>query len=512
MDHGFTPQHFALLAQWGGQLRQKGDTENDGANEILREAYKATERWAQLLQERYFPGGWWNILKRPTDQSYKFKRYTWARIYPTLNSPEQLAYTVGIDAVGEFCVKIDTVNASTTLRRKYEALRGPIYQDSAIAAVIAPDTGLAMSLESLVDWSAQQIAQFGMSYSDVAYKLELTPPVLQLVTDQQLTKSCFEQWVTCLVQGAEQLDAMSWLRDRNVFFKRHTLTKDRIGLELGLDPRGRNWAVQINEPTIAGNINPTAAIAVDQTGARFLLRQGSLQRNARRAVEVKGNEFVRMTGLSPVEIDAPPGNSRQWFLVAALDEPASAIQRRTAAFVERCWAVYIPEGSAKGKTFPIPSSNKATSIELGGGYTIPAKPAIDEKMVIRRHGEVWLALTSILSVHGINYWKGRIAGGFEIDLEITAPNKAPLLIEIKSSATINDIYTGLGQLQLYRRLFPHLEHHRAVLLLPARLRPEIRNAIATCGVSLYSYEVDEDDANEVNFSADFLAICGVSDY
>ncbi|WP_028740429.1 hypothetical protein [Rhizobium leguminosarum] len=509
MNHGFAPEHFALLAQWGGQPRQKGNLENDRANETLRDAYKATEGWAQLLQQRYFPQGRSKILRRPADQSNKFKRYTWARIYPTPSSPEQLAYTVGIDAVGEFCVKIDTINASGNLRKHYEALRGPNYQDSTISAVIAPETGLAMSLENLVDWSAQQIAQFGMSYSEVAYKLELVSPALQLVTDQQRTKTCFEQWLACLVDGAEQFDSMLWQRDRNVFF-RHALEGDRIEVELGLDPHGRNWAVQINEPRVAGSNNPTASIAVDQTGARFLLRQGRLQPNARRAVVVKGNEFVRMTGLRPVEIDGTLGRRREWFLVAALDEPAGAIRRKTADFVERCWAVYIPEGAATGKPFPSSFGDQTSKEEKGGSYVVPAKQAIDEKLVIRRHGDVWRALTSLLSTHGLNnYWKGRTDGGFEIDLEVIPPKRAPLLIEIKTSTATSDIYTGLGQLLLYRRLFPHLTDHHPVLLVPEGIRPQMRDAILACGVFPHTYQLDASDADAVEFSADFLAICGV---
>ncbi|TAU81964.1 hypothetical protein ELH50_01255 [Rhizobium ruizarguesonis] len=508
MDHGFTFQHFTLLDYWGGRARQKGLPENDQAYEILHDAYEATARWAQLLQEQYFPQGRRKILQRPTDQSNKFKPYTWARIYPTLNSPQQLAYTVGIDAVGEFCVKIDTVNAPSKLRAKYEAVRGPNYQDSAISAVISPDTGLAMSLEDLVDWSAQQISQFGMTYSEVAYKLELVSPALQLVTDQQRTKTCFEQWLACLVDGAEQLDSMWWQRDRNVFF-RHALEGDRIEVELGLDPHGRNWAVQINEPRVAGSNNPTASIAVDQTGARFLLRQGRLQPNARRAVVVKGNEFVRMTGLRPVEIDGTLGR-REWFLVAALDEPAGAIRRKTADFVERCWAVYIPEGAATGKPFPSSFGDQTSKEEKGGSYVVPAKQAIDEKLVTRRHGDVWRALTSLLSTHGLNnYWKGRTDGGFEIDLEVIPPKRAPLLIEIKTGTATSDIYTGLGQLLLYRRLFPHLTDHHPVLLVPEGIRPQMRDAILACGVFPHTYQLDASDADAVEFSADFLAICGV---
>lgn len=506
MDHGFRSVHFQLLANFGGQPRDKNELENNQAYEVLKDAFNATARWAERLQKLHFPAGYWKILRRPTFQSNNFKRYTWAQIYPTRTSPKELAFTVGIDAVGEFCVKIDTVHVDGELRKRYEKARGPSYQTSAFASIISPATGLAMTLEQLVEWSADQIAQFGMDYFQVASQLGLISPSLKLVSDTQLSKDSFEQWVARLVEGSEQQGSVRWLFTEGIFYNQHNSDGAQIGVELGLDPSGRTWAVQINEPAITGGFNSPSAIAVDEAGARYLLRQGRLHANARRATLVHGDDFARMTGLRPVTVDGVPGEKRDWYVVAALDEPAQAIRRRTALFVERCWAVFVPRG-ATGISFPFnPSASKA---EIGGSYSIPAKDPLDEKLVLRRHGEVWLALTSILSARNIEYWKGMVSG-FEIDLEIKIPGN-PLLIEIKTSVTTSDIYTALGQLQIYRRLFPHLVDHHPVLLIPDGLRADLVEAIEGCGVSVHTYSLEYIEGNvSIDFSSSLQALCSLN--
>jgi hypothetical protein len=122
MEHGFTREHFDLLAEWDGVAREAGDADQDQAYTTLVDAYEATARWAYAVQERLFSDGFVRKLSKPTDQGQKFKPYTWSRIFPRKTAPTNLAYTVGIDAVGEFCVKIDTVNQGGAPRRRYEEL------------------------------------------------------------------------------------------------------------------------------------------------------------------------------------------------------------------------------------------------------------------------------------------------------------------------------------------------------------------------------------------------------
>lgn len=507
MDHGFQDLHFRLLASFGGKPRNKSEPENNRAYDVLKQAFNATGRWAERLQKLHFPAGYWEILRRPTFQSNNFKRYTWAQIYPTLNSPKELAFTVGIDAVGEFCVKIDTVHVNGELRKQYEKARGPSYQTSAFASVVSPATGLAMTLEQLVEWSAEQIAQFGTGYFELASQLGLISPSLQLVSDPQLSKTSFARWLGHLVEGSEERGSTRWLCNEGVFFNQHSSGAHKVGVELGLDPTGKAWAVQINEPEITGGVNSLSAIAVDQSGARYLLRQGRLQANTRRAVPVNGEDFARMTGLEPATVEGIPGEKRDWYIVAVLDEPAQAIRRKTAIFVERCWAVLVPQGTTIGPSFPFNAAG--SKVEIGGSYFIPPKDPFGEKQVFRSHGEVWLALTSMLAANDIEYWKGTVSG-FEIDLEVKKAG-SPLLIEIKTSVAASDIYTAVGQLQVYRRLFPHLVDHHQVVLIPEGLRADLIKALEECGVSVHTYRLNSIEGSaSVKFSSGLQTLCGLN--
>jgi hypothetical protein len=86
----------------------------------------------------------------------------------------------------------------------------------------------------------------------------------------------------------------------------------------------------------------------------------------------------------------------------------------------------------------------------------------------------------------------------------------PLLIELKTETSAADLYTGIGQLYLYRRLFPRLKDHSPVLLVPDGLQQELKSAIEDCGVIIHGYHfvADDNDGHAV-FSREFLNLCGI---
>lgn len=171
MDHGIHAEHFTLLRALDGAARVKGDPVQDAAYRSLVAAYEATARWARAVRERLFPGGHVKKLSKPTNMAGNFKPYTWVRIYPRKDAPSTLAYTVGIDAAGEFCVKIDTVNSTgTEARRRYDELRNHDNHGSPFAEIIGVEEGLAMSFEQLVDWSIDAIGAFEPGYDELAYR------------------------------------------------------------------------------------------------------------------------------------------------------------------------------------------------------------------------------------------------------------------------------------------------------------------------------------------------------
>jgi len=184
MANYFTSDHFKLLNRWKGQKRDESNPEQNRAYEELKRAYEVTEAWANLVREKLFPLGVVKLRKRPTSQANSFLPYNWARIYPSAESPEELAYTVGLDAKDGFIVKIDTVQADNALRAKYEALRGAMTNDSPIVAVLSVDQGLSKSLDELATWSVDAIRAFKLRYDDVVTTLGIA----KQLSDEDLLK------------------------------------------------------------------------------------------------------------------------------------------------------------------------------------------------------------------------------------------------------------------------------------------------------------------------------------
>lgn len=174
MVDSFTSEHFRLLDQWKEQKRDNVNEEQNLAYDELKRAYEITELWANKVKAKLFPEGYVKVRKRPTSRANSFFAYNWARIYPTKNSPEKIAYTVGIDVEG-FVVKIDTVNLNDKdpTRRKYFSIRGQYNNSSPIIAMISKSEGLSKSLDELVDWSIDSIQKFSLTYDELVSKLNM---------------------------------------------------------------------------------------------------------------------------------------------------------------------------------------------------------------------------------------------------------------------------------------------------------------------------------------------------
>jgi 5-methylcytosine-specific restriction protein B len=173
----FNNDHFKVLNKWKGTVYDKTNPEQQRVYEDLGQAYHVTKHWAEALQQQLFKDGKTKTVRKPTDQwQKKFTHYNWARIYPTQNAPDGLAYTVGIDAELGFVVKIDLVDIKVNdpaLRKKYEQIRGPL-TSSPIVAIKSAAEGLALDFTALVDWSVESIKKFKLTYDDVADQLGLS--------------------------------------------------------------------------------------------------------------------------------------------------------------------------------------------------------------------------------------------------------------------------------------------------------------------------------------------------
>lgn len=179
----FTQQHFDLLEKWQGKKSEPDDIEQQHDYPKLKEAYEITERWAKALQKKMFPDGKVKLRKSPVNQGGNFFSYNWAKIYPSKDSPQELAYTVGISTDG-FTVKIDTVNVGKNLRQRYEYVRGDFHH-SKIVSILPSTDGLNLfdNVDALVDWSKEEINNFQLAYDEVVGMVELGESLQKLNVD-----------------------------------------------------------------------------------------------------------------------------------------------------------------------------------------------------------------------------------------------------------------------------------------------------------------------------------------
>lgn len=181
----FTRYHIDLLTKWQGRRSDRDNPEQKADYRTLKQAYDIVGKWAEAVQEKVFPLGRVKIRRSPVNQGGNFFPYLWAKIYPTFESPEALAYTVHI-STDDLAVKIDTVNATSTLTTQYSELRGD-YNNSSVVARLSHDDALSMTFEELVKWTSESIDNFGYTYDEVARKLNLMEVEEDTVDKEQVS-------------------------------------------------------------------------------------------------------------------------------------------------------------------------------------------------------------------------------------------------------------------------------------------------------------------------------------
>ncbi len=128
------------------------------------------------------------VRKRPTSQATtSFLPTTGREIYPSAESPKELAYTVGIDADDGFVVKIDTVGlddgGSLCAGRTWRCA-APSTTRPPSWPILPAAEGLEKSLAELVAWSVEAIRDFKLRYDEVVAKLNLG----KTLSDEDLLK------------------------------------------------------------------------------------------------------------------------------------------------------------------------------------------------------------------------------------------------------------------------------------------------------------------------------------
>lgn len=172
----FNHEMYECLNKYANQPNNRhNDPEQQHAYNVLVEAYKITEKWAQMLQEKLCPNGYIKLRKSPVNQGNYFAEYNWAKIYPSKSSPINLALTVGINTEGA-TFKIDTVNADNHLQEKYLQIRNG-NESVPIVHSLPKEKVLSFTFDELVKWSLDFGSELLSQYDSLVDRLGLTEEV-----------------------------------------------------------------------------------------------------------------------------------------------------------------------------------------------------------------------------------------------------------------------------------------------------------------------------------------------
>jgi hypothetical protein len=335
---------------------------------------------------------------------------------------------------------------------------------------------------------------------------------LAMVTSEQAVGRAFKRWHNALLETAQFEGSVGWLPSEEIAISAYSnapdgLLKDKVAL--GTDPNGTNWVLQINKPKTPTTENGLSAIGEDLKGNLFLLRQGVLQENNVSArIDAVEFEELSLTPAVAVTLDGVVA-TRRWFIVTKLTDDNSQMRRSTARFVHLCARIRDPDRiEAKiAKADAAEMEDRFGNDEAGGTSTFWS--AGGSRVMRLRHGEVWHALKAILAKGGKSLKKPSHARGYETDGEIAGAD-SHLLLEIKTGCSAADVYTGVGQLQVYPKLLQRLSNHRKVLLLPHNPSDELVAALSDLDIELHIYSVsDINDWRSAVFPENFLNSCGL---
>ncbi|MBL7964931.1 MAG: EVE domain-containing protein [Flavobacteriales bacterium] len=164
----FTEEELQLMSSYAGTRYDKSDAAQRAAYDRLRVTYDKVAYWAKQVQEQVFPDGNMDILRKPTNQASRFERYQWARIYPSSESPREVAFTVSLEDRGRLIVKIDTVGIrdNDPRRQPYLAYRGE-FERSRIVMIIPDEEGIIMGWDELIRRSSEFLRSKQRDYQSI---------------------------------------------------------------------------------------------------------------------------------------------------------------------------------------------------------------------------------------------------------------------------------------------------------------------------------------------------------
>jgi hypothetical protein len=261
-------------------------------------------------------------------------------------------------------------------------------------------------------------------------------------------------------------------------------------------------AVLINVPAEGIDENVLGAVACDENGGLWILRQGMLQKSGGMS-EVGFGEFPNHTVLQSVEvIPAPKNTDRQYYAVACVDEAPELVRAATASFVQECDFVRrrkqgtLTAAEQRQRRLELALKMAGGSPETREKYQRKAR---DAKEITVKQTPVWQALLALLGSRMTNPGFGIL----KTDAVVHRHGMPPILIEIKTDTGSSSIQQGLGQLMIYGDLLEQLGEAAGiarVLLLPGKPPSAVSAVLAARGIAVHTYT----EGDPIIFSAAFL--------
>ncbi|WP_141489245.1 hypothetical protein [Rhizobium phaseoli] len=393
-----------------------------------------------------------------------------------------------------FLADVDARDLCSTIRREAASLKVPgarKAQDKTGKRGVNQTRRLRLDLSTPAAYDVSTLR----AYLENGFGRDVEPMQMAPVE----TTAGFTRWLEMLRTG-EQVGKETW------YFASHNI-RVRIGPRLvngvpiarfAEGRRGKDWIVEINPPRSPEREDGLSTIAIDPLKRRWLLRQGTLHKN-QLSERIDSDRFRDLTGLKSVHVNDA---ERPWYPVERLDF-AAATPLGTLEFVARCALA-----RSGGSFLPAVEVELFGAPEIAQSYTIPASET-SEREVRRKQGEVWEALERLAREKGGELKKPRHARGYEVDGLLRLKSRS-VLIEIKTTTAAADIYTGAGQLLLYRQIIPTLAEAELVLLLPGDIPRLFADALSSHSIRVLTYRLDAGRPSEVEWPTDTLKHLGLA--
>jgi hypothetical protein len=330
--------------------------------------------------------------------------------------------------------------------------------------------------------------------------------VLSALTSRQRVKRYIEGWQAIIAQASGHREGKArWVPAGNFWADFVRVGNELPSVRLGTDQNIERASVEITLPSESnvGHTNALTAVAVDGKAKRaFLVRQGFLRSYRPSGVkDITPAHFKRLAPVSDIKVNITGNPDRCWYVVCDLSASAEEILRQTGIFVSQCaevrglWIAEVgkPPNATNASVMGIGTKRRGSAtngldaltvnrMERRGLIVVPAQEA---KLIDKRHAGVWEDLEKAVKSRGLTPTKPS-DGTYEVDMAI--PDGArKVLIEIKTTANANDVYTAIGQLKAYRSIFPQLKDHLPILLLPSKPPERLRRVLTDNGIVVMNY-------------------------